>query len=171
MINAPENRSFGRAKSGLIAEETRTPISAHGQGLNFERELVDVHIFADFAGGLRVAGGVFQISQPFFHEDDDAIADGAGAIVEFERSGGEKAASGEGLLFAVGKPIFAETAQVAEAAELRGGAHDFFDEDVARFVHDGALQVFFGAEVGEEATLTDAHGGGELADSEALETF
>ena len=61
--------ALGRAKSGLIAEETRTPISAHGQGLNFEGELVDVHIFADFAGGLRVAGGVFQISQPFFHED------------------------------------------------------------------------------------------------------
>ena len=102
---------------------------------------------------------------------DDAIADGPGAIVEFERGGGEKAAAGESFLFAVGEPIFAESAKEAEAAELRGGAHDFFDEDVARFVHDGALQVFFGAEVGEEAALADAQGGGELADGEALETF
>ena len=171
LVNAPENRSFGRAKSGLIAEETRTPISAHGQGLNFEGELAHVHVFANFAGGSRVARGVFQISQPFLHKGEDAIANGARAIIEFERGGREKAAAGESFLFAVRKPIIAECAKKAEAAELRGGAHDFFDEDVTGLVHDSALQIFFGAEVGEEAALADAQGSGELTDGEALEAF
>ena len=155
----------------MIAEEARAPIAAHGEGLNFEGQLADVNVLADFSGGLRVARGVFQISQPFFHQADDAIANGAGAIIEFEGGGGEKAAAGEDFLFAVCEPVLAEGAQEAEAAELRGGAHDFFDEDVARFVHDGALQIFFGAEVSEEAALADAQGSGELADGEALEAF
>ncbi len=68
----------------MIAEEARTPIASHRQSLNFEGELAYVHIFANFARGLRIAGGVFQISQPFFHQADDAIADGTRAIVEFE---------------------------------------------------------------------------------------
>ena len=171
MINAPENRSAGGAKSGLIAEETRAPISAHGQGLNFEGELADVHIFADFAGGLRFARGVFQISEPFFHEHDDAVADAAGAIVEFERGSGKEAAAGERFIFAVGKPIFAERAKEIHAAEFGCGKDDAFDEDIASFVHDGALEIFLGAEVGEEAALADAEGGGEFADGKGFEAF
>ena len=54
---------------------------------------------------------------------------------------------------------------------MRGGANDFFDEDVAGFVHDGALQIFFGTEVGEEAALADLQGPGKFADGEALEAF
>ena len=65
----------------------------------------------------------------------------------------------------------AELAQEAEAAELSGGKDDFFDEDVAGLVHDRALQVFFGAKVGEQAALADAQGRGELADGETFEAF
>ena len=65
----------------------------------------------------------------------------------------------------------AELAQEAEAAELSGGKDDFFDEGVAGLVHDRALQVFFGAKVGEQAALADAQGRGELADGETFEAF
>jgi len=54
---------------------------------------------------------------------------------------------------------------------MRCRKDDFFDEDVAGFVHDGALQIFFRAEVGEEAAFADAQRGGELADGEAFEAF
>ena len=54
---------------------------------------------------------------------------------------------------------------------MRCRKNDFFDEDVASFVHDGALQPFFGAEVGEEAAFADTQSGGELANGEAFETF
>ena len=155
----------------MIAKQARTPIAAHGESLNFEGQLADVNILADFSGGLRVARGAFQISQPFLHQADDAVANGAGTIVEFEGGGGKKAAAGENFLLAIGEPISAEGAEEAEAAELRGGADDFCDEDVAGFVHDGALQIFFGAEVSEEAALADAQGSGELADGEAFEAF
>ena len=171
MVDAAQNCSFGRTESAWIAEEARTPISAHGQGLDFEGELADVHIFVDFAGGFGVASRVFEISQPLFHQAHDAIADGARAIVEFERGGGEKAAAGEGFLFAIGEPIFAEGAEERQAAKLRGGTNDFFDEDVAGFVHYGALQIFLRAKVGEEAALADAQSGGELANGETFEAF
>ena len=54
---------------------------------------------------------------------------------------------------------------------MRCRKDDLFDEDVAGFVHDGALQIFFGAEVGEEAAFADAQCGSELADGEAFETL
>jgi hypothetical protein len=139
--------------------------------VNFEGQLARVHIIANFTGVLSVAGGAFQISQPLFHQAYDAVANRAGAIVEFQRSSGEKASAGEGFLFAIGEQIFAEGAEAAEAGELRRGTNDFFDENVASFVHDGALQIFFGAEVSEEAAFADAQGSGELADGEAFEAF
>ena len=84
--------------------------------MNFKGQLARVHVFANFTGVLRVAGGAFQVAQPFFHEAYDAIANRAGAIVELQRSGREKASAGEGFLFAVGEQIFAEGAEATEAA-------------------------------------------------------
>lgn len=46
-----------------------------------------------------------------------------------------------------------------------------FDEGVARFVHDGTLEIFFRAEVCEEAALADAEGRGEFADGQSFEAF
>src|SRR5271156_4444920 len=66
LVNAAQNCSFGRTESGWIAEQARTPIAAHGQGLNFEGQLTHVHIFANFAGVLSFKGGMFQTAQPFF---------------------------------------------------------------------------------------------------------
>jgi hypothetical protein len=139
--------------------------------VNFEGQLARVHMFVNLTGVLRIAGGAFQIAQPFFHQAYDAIANRAGAIIEFQRSGGEKASAGKGFLFAVGEQVFAEGAEETEAAELGGGADNLCDEDVAGFVHDGALQILFGAEVGEEAALADAEGSGEFADGEAFQAF
>ncbi len=117
---------------------------------------------------MRFARGAFQISQPLFHEFDDAVADASWAVVEFERGSGKEAAAGERFIFAVGEPILAESAKQFDAAEICGGKDDTFYEDIARFVHDGALEIFFGTEMGEETALADAEGGGEFADSEGF---
>jgi hypothetical protein len=170
-VKAAQNCVAGRTKSALIAKQARAPIGSHGQRLNFEGELAHVHIFANFPGGLRFACGAFQVTQPLFHEFDDAVADASGPVVEFERRGGKEAAAGESFVFTVGEPIFAERAEEFDAAKISGGTDDAFDEDVARFVHDGALEIFFGAEVSEESTLADAEGGGEFADGESFEAF
>ncbi len=139
--------------------------------MNFESELAHVLIFAEFAGGLRFARGAFQISQPLFHKFDDAVANASGTVVEFKRRSGKEAAAGESFACAVGEPIFAEGAKEFDAAEFCGGKDDAFDEDVARFVHDGALEIFLGAEVGKEAALADAESGGELSDGEGFQAF
>ncbi len=170
-VNPAQNCVAGGTKSALIAEQTRTPVGSHGERLNFEGELAHVHIFAEFSGGLRFACGVFQMAQPLFHELDDAVANASGSVVEFERCGGKEASAGESFIFSVGEPIFAERAKQTHAAESRCGEDDAFDEDVASFVHDGALEIFFRAEVGEEAALADAEGGSELSDGEGFETF
>src|SRR5271155_36561 len=85
--------------------------------------------------------------------------------------GRKDAPAGEVFPFTVGKPVFAERAKQAEAAEMRRGEDNFLDKDIAGFVHYGALQLFFGAEVREEAAFADAEGRGELTDGEAFEAF
>ena len=130
-----------------------------------------VHVVADFTGGLRVACGAFQISQPFLHQSQYAIANRPRPIVELQRRGGEETASGESFSLAVGEPVLAKRAKKAQAAELRSRKHDFFDEDVARFVHNGTLQFFLGAKVSEKAALADAQGSGQLANGQTLKPF
>ena len=52
-----------------------------------------------------------------------------------------------------------------------GRADDSLDEDLAGCIDDGALQIFFGTEVGEQAALADSENGSQLSDGQPLEAF
>jgi hypothetical protein len=62
LVDSLQNRGAGRSVSILITEQARSPIGSHGERLNFERQLVYINFLSDFAGGLRVARCLFQIS-------------------------------------------------------------------------------------------------------------
>ncbi len=155
----------------MIAEQARAPIGSHGERLNFERQLAYIHFLSHFAGGLRVTRRLFQIFQPLLHQFHDPIAHASGPIVEFQRCGGKKAASGENLLFAIAQPILAKSSQTLESTELKCRADYLFDEDIASFVNYGALQIFLGTEVGEQTALADAKCRSQPSNRQPFEPF
>jgi hypothetical protein len=165
------NRGAGRTESAWISEQARAPIGSHGERLNFERELAYIHVLSDFSSGLRITRRLFQISQPLLHQFHDLIANASRPVVEFERSGGKEAASGENFLLAIQEPILAKRPQASESTELEGGADDLFDEDVTSFVNDRALQIFLGTEVGEQAALADPQRRSQPANRKPFEPF
>jgi hypothetical protein len=92
---------------------------------------------------------LLQICQPLLHEFYDLITNAAGPIVELKRRSGKETASGENFPLAIGQPVLAERSKAIESPEPIGWADNFLDEDFASCINYGALQVFFGAEMGE----------------------
>src|ERR1700730_11028755 len=158
-------------ESALISEQARTPVRSHCKRLNFECELAHVDFLLDFTGELRLARRLLQISQPLLHQLHDPIANAAGPIVEFERRSRKKAASGEDFLLAVRQPVLAERSKALESLEFIRRADHFLDEDVAGRVDYRALQIFFGAEVGEETAFADSESRSQLPDRQSFKPF
>src|SRR5580704_2520164 len=171
LIDALQNRATDQTVSVRIAEQARTPVRSHRQRLNFERQLAYVRFFPDFAGQLGFARRVLETTQPLLHQFHDLIANAPGPIIELERCSGKEAASREDFPLAVQQPVLAKSPKALESAEFISRADDSLDEDLTGGIDHGALQIFFGTKVCEQATLADSENGSQLSDGQPLEAF
>jgi hypothetical protein len=171
LADSLSNRAAGATESAFITEQSRPPVRPHGERMNFESKLTYIRFLSEFAGGLRVTPRLFQSSHPLPHQFHNPVANASRPIVEFKRSSGEEAASGEDLLLAARKPILAKRLKTLDPMELPCGADYSLDENFACFIHDGALQILFGTEVGEETALADSQRRSELSDRQPFEPF
>jgi hypothetical protein len=166
-----ENCPADTAKRALVAKKAGRPVRSHGQGLNFENEILRDYVLSNFTGILAVANRLLQRSKPPLNRVRNQVANFAGPVVEFEGRGSEKTAAGENFFFRVAEPVSTESPQARESLRLKSGPNHCLHENTASLLHHSALKIFLRAEMREEAALADLQRGGEFADGEPFEAF
>src|SRR6185295_9280785 len=144
---------FTRAcKCFWIAVELVGPVGAELERVEFESELSGVDPFVEMSGVLCIDDAVAQGREPLLHDLRDANANRTRAAVKLGGHGGEETAATKDAFLHVRQPDvaeFPETRQSLRRFESR--FDDFLNEDRAGGFDGGHLQLFFRAEVCEEA--------------------
>lgn len=166
------NRFAGARKCFGIAVELKGPVGAELERVEFESELSGVEVFVEMAGALCLDDRVTQGCEPLLHDFGDAIADWTRTAIKLRGGGGEETTTAKDAFLHVRQPDVAKFPESRQAfRRFESGFDDFLNEDRARRFDGGHLQVFFGAEVCEEAALAHGKLSGETADRQAFEAF
>src|SRR5882672_3027071 len=129
-----------------------------GIGLGVEVPGVDrqAHRLGDRAAQFALAG----------HEQ---VSDRPRAVVVFHRGGEQEAAAGE-IVLQPGEPVGEQRAKTRQPARLRKRRREhFFLEQLLGLLEREDLQVFLGAEVGEEPALRKTEPRSERSDRQTLQ--
>ena len=115
---------------------------------------------------------MLQVREPGANHAFDAITHRPWTVVVFERGRSEEAATGEDLPLRVADHVVAERPDSCESFRRTAGRiDDLGDEELGRVLDGRQLQLFLGAEVGEQPAL--AHPGRlrQPADRKGIEAF
>lgn len=142
------------------------------QRIDLKRELLRIHRRAKVASLPGFVHGAAKREQPFLHGLNDALAHRARPAVKFERCSREETSAFKDAGFHVFQPVFAKRPQPRHPCGLgQCRANHVSDENLPRHLHRSQLQLFLGAEVGEQAALAHFELIRQAADGQALQPF
>jgi hypothetical protein len=155
-----------------IVEQLISPVRPHGDRMDFEGQTRGIRLWVNVAGLLRFVNSAGEHANPLMHDRGNAVAHYPLPAVELERGRAEEAPSAEDAFLYKSEPKVKKPPKPGHPFASRNGrAGDLFDEYLASLFYGRQLKIFFGAEMGEQATFAHAQLLGEGADGEAFEAL